>query len=381
MQIYLVGGAVRDELLGRPPGERDWVVVGADPEEMTRRGFKPVGRHFPVFLHPETKEEYALARTERKTGPGYHGFIFHTGPDVSLEEDLRRRDLTINAIAKSRSGKLIDPYGGRRDLGNKLLRHVSPAFVEDPVRVLRVARFAARFHPDGFRIAPETAALMREMVSAGEMNALAAERIWKECVTALAEPAPSRFFLSLRETGVLNAVAPDRAPGLAGLLQSPPAVDAVARAVDECARRCEPGKRPQTVFTALVIQASACGADLEPACKHARAPSAYSKLAGAASFCRRRMQESRRLDAQVLLDVFERTDAFRNPERLAILLDAWRFCDFPIAEKKRSLARMRAAFDAVNRLDLGRVAEACSGDVGRAVREARLEILSQEENE
>ncbi len=381
MQIYLVGGAVRDELLGRPPGERDWVVVGADPEEMTRRGFKPVGRHFPVFLHPDTKEEYALARTERKTGPGYHGFTFHTGPGVSLEDDLRRRDLTINAIAKSQTGKLIDPYGGKRDLENKLLRHVSRAFVEDPVRILRVARFAARFHPDGFCIAPETAALMREMVNAGEINALAAERVWKECETALAEPAPSRFFLTLKDVGALDAVAPDRAPGLAGLLQSPQAVDAVARAVDECARSCEPEKRPQIVFAALAIQASAYEADLEPACKYARAPSAYSKLASAASFCRRRMQESRRINAQVLLDVFERTDAFRNPERLTTLLDAWRFCDFPVAGKKRSLAKVRAAFDAVNRLDLRRVVEACNGDVGKAVREARLEALSQKENE
>ncbi len=381
MQIYLVGGAVRDELLGRPPGERDWVVVGATPEEMTRRGFKPVGRHFPVFLHPDTKEEYALARTERKTGPGYHGFTFHTGPSVSLEEDLRRRDLTINAIAKSESGKLIDPYGGRRDLENKLLHHVSRAFVEDPVRILRVARFAARLYPDGFRIAAETTALMREMVAAGEIKALVAERVWKECETALAEPAPSRFFLTLKEIGALDAVAPERAPGLADLLQLPQAVNAVAHAIDECARSGNPGKRPHLTFAALAIQTSAYEVSLEPACKFARAPSAYSRLASAAWFCRRRIQQDQSINASVLLDVFERTDAFRNPERLTTLLEAWRFCDFPVAEKKQSLARIRTALDAVNRLDLGRVAAACSGDVGKAVREARLEVLSQEENE
>ncbi|MFN9490379.1 MAG: multifunctional CCA tRNA nucleotidyl transferase/2'3'-cyclic phosphodiesterase/2'nucleotidase/phosphatase, partial [Betaproteobacteria bacterium] len=179
MKIYVVGGAVRDELLGLPVQDRDHVVVGATPEEMIRRGFRPVGRDFPVFLHPETHEEYALARTERKTAPGYHGFAFHAAPDVTLEQDLERRDLTINAMARDDDGRLIDPHHGAEDLGEGLLRHVSPAFAEDPVRILRVARFAARF---GFSVAPETQALMRQMVEAGEADALVAERVWQELV-------------------------------------------------------------------------------------------------------------------------------------------------------------------------------------------------------
>ncbi len=378
MQVYLVGGAVRDELLGLAVGERDWVVIGMTPEEMGARGFQPVGRHFPVFLHPDTKEEYALARTERKTGPGYHGFEFHTGPDVSLEDDLRRRDLTINAIARDGDGSLIDPYHGRRDLEHKLLRHVSPAFVEDPVRVLRVARFAARFHPLGFRVAAETVALMREMVNRGEIAALVAERVWKEFETALSEPAPSRFFAVLMEIGALASVAPAAAPGLERLLQSPDAAAAVMRALDDCASAAQP---PFTVFAALVLQAAAHEVDLAPACKRLRVPSVYSRFVKAAAFCRRRLEQARRLDAQVLLDLFERTDAFRNTAQLTALLDAWRFCDFPFAgdDKARCLSRIRAAFDTVSRLDLKRVVASCGGDVGEAVRKARLGVLSQEQ--
>ncbi len=385
MRIYLVGGAVRDELLGLAVGERDWVVIGATPEEMGAQGFKPVGRHFPVFLHPDTKEEYALARTERKTGRGYHGFEFHTGPDVSLEQDLQRRDLTINAIARDDDGGLTDPYNGARDLADKMLRHVSPAFVEDPVRILRVARFAARFYPLGFRVAPETAALMREMVDNGEVNALVAERVWKEFETALAEPAPSRFFTVLNDVGALARVPPALAPGLAELLHTPATVQTVARALDDCAQAVDarPGskERAQTVFAVLVLQAATHGVDLAPACGHLHVPSAYSKLAKAASFCLRRLQDARRLDAPVLLDILERTDAFRNAARLETLLNAWRFCDFPLAEpgKKQCLLRIRAALDAVNQLDLKRVAETCDGDIGAAVREARLAALSQEQ--
>ena len=381
MQIYLVGGAVRDELLGLPIGERDWVVIGATPEEMGRRGFKPVGRHFPVFLHPDTKEEYALARTERKTGRGYHGFEFHVAPDVSIEEDLRRRDLTINAIARGDDGVLIDPYGGRRDLEDKILRHVSPAFAEDPVRVLRVARFATRFGPLGFRVAPETTAMMRKMVNNGEIEALVAERVWKEFETALTEPAPSRFFTCLRGIGALAAVPPAAAPGLAELLKSPSAMDAVCRALDDCARSCDPRRRVHTVFCALVLQAAAGGVDLETACRRLHAPATYLKLAKAASFCLRRIGETGCLSAQVLLDVFERTDALRDAGRLAVVLDAWRFCDFPAVAggKAQGLARIRAAFDAVSGLDLKRVAETCDGDVGEAVRKARLEALSREQ--
>src|SRR6201989_1805874 len=190
MNIYLVGGAVRDKLLGRPVVDRDWVVVGATPEDMLAAGYKAVGKDFPVFLHPQTKEEYALARTERKTARGYHGFAFHAEPDVTLEQDLARRDLTVNAIAQDADGRLIDPFHGQRDLQAKVLRHVTDAFREDPVRILRVARFAARFRD--FTVAPETMALMREMVAAGEADALVPERVWQELARGLMETRPAR---------------------------------------------------------------------------------------------------------------------------------------------------------------------------------------------
>jgi tRNA nucleotidyltransferase (CCA-adding enzyme) len=215
---YLVGGAVRDALLGLPVGERDWVVVGASPEEMVAAGFRPVGKDFPVFLHPQTQEEHALARTERKTARGYHGFSFSTGPGVTLEDDLLRRDLTVNAIAQDEDGRLVDPYGGRRDLEQKILRHVSPAFAEDPVRVLRVARFHARFAPLGFRVAEETLALMRQMVGAGEVDALVPERVWKEAERALLCARPGVFFRTLHECGALARVMPEVA-ALAGVPQ------------------------------------------------------------------------------------------------------------------------------------------------------------------
>jgi tRNA nucleotidyltransferase (CCA-adding enzyme) len=209
METYLVGGAVRDELLGRPVTERDWVVVGATPQQMIDAGYRPVGRDFPVFLHPATGEEHALARTERKTGPGYRGFVVHAAPDVTLDDDLRRRDLTINAMARAADGTLIDPWGGRGDLERRLLRHVSPAFVEDPVRILRVARFAARFADAGFAVAPETMTLMREMVAAGEADALVPERVWQETRSALAEDRPQVFIETLRACGALARVYPE----------------------------------------------------------------------------------------------------------------------------------------------------------------------------
>ncbi len=209
MQIWLVGGAVRDELLGLDPVERDWVVVGATPEALEADGFRRVGRDFPVFLHPETGEEYALARTERKSGHGYHGFTFHAGPEVTLEEDLGRRDLTINAMARDTDGHLIDPWGGRADLEARLLRHVSPAFTEDPLRVLRVARFAARFAPLGFQVADETRELMRSMSASGELDWLVPERAWQETARALADPAPRRYFEVLMDCDALPRVLPE----------------------------------------------------------------------------------------------------------------------------------------------------------------------------
>jgi tRNA nucleotidyltransferase (CCA-adding enzyme) len=209
MQVYLVGGAVRDALLGLPVKERDWVVVGSTRDELARLKYREVGRDFPVFLHPESHEEYALARLERKTGPGYRGFAVEFGPEVTLQEDLARRDLTINAIAQAGDGSLVDPHGGQRDLQARLLRHVSPAFVEDPVRILRIARFAARFAPLGFSVAPATMTLMREMVERGEVDALVAERVWQETEKALREPAASVFFQVLRDCGALKSVYPE----------------------------------------------------------------------------------------------------------------------------------------------------------------------------
>jgi tRNA nucleotidyltransferase (CCA-adding enzyme) len=209
MQIYLVGGAVRDKLLNRPVVDHDHVVVGAMPENLLALGYKPVGKDFPVFLHPETGEEYALARTERKSGRGYHGFVFQADPTITLEQDLARRDLTINAIAADEHGALTDPYGGVRDIEARMLRHVSPAFVEDPVRVLRVARFAARFAPLGFAVAPETMTLMRQMVADGEVDHLVPERVWAETRKALGEPQPSAFLRVLRECGALAVLFPE----------------------------------------------------------------------------------------------------------------------------------------------------------------------------
>jgi tRNA nucleotidyltransferase (CCA-adding enzyme) len=220
MDIYLVGGAVRDKLLGRPVVDRDWVVVGATPDDMLTAGYRPVGKDFPVFLHGQTKEEYALARTERKTGRGYHGFAFHADPSVTVEQDLERRDLTINAIAEREDGTLVDPFGGKRDIETRTLRHVSDAFAEDPVRLLRVARFAARYAPLGFRVADETMALMRRMVDDGEVDHLVPERVWAETRKALAEPMPSAFLRVLRESGALRVLFPE-VDALYGVPQRP----------------------------------------------------------------------------------------------------------------------------------------------------------------
>jgi tRNA nucleotidyltransferase (CCA-adding enzyme) len=254
MQIYLVGGAVRDALLGLPVRERDWVVVGAQPDELAGAGYRLVGRDFPVFLHPTTREEYALARTERKTGPGYRGFETRFSPDVTLEDDLRRRDLTINAMARDSDGTLVDPYGGQRDLAARVLRHVSEAFAEDPVRILRIARFAARFAPLGFRVAPETLTLMRAMVAAGEASALVPERVWQETAKALAEPAPQAFLAVLRESGALAVVFPelDRLYGVPQPARWHPEIDTGVHVglVLEAAARLSP--LPRVRFAALV---------------------------------------------------------------------------------------------------------------------------------
>jgi tRNA nucleotidyltransferase (CCA-adding enzyme) len=335
MQVFLVGGAVRDELLGLPVRERDWVVVGATPEELTGQGYKPVGKDFPVFLHPESKEEYALARTERKTGPGYRGFETHFSSDVTLEQDLERRDLTINAIARDgATGELIDPYGGQQDLRERWLRHVSPAFIEDPVRVLRVARFAARFAPLGFRVARETLSLMHEIVARGELNALVPERVWQETQRALELPAPRRYFEVLREAHALAIIFPE-VDALFGVPQPErwhPEIDAGLHTMMVLDQACKLSDDPIVRFAALThdlgkgttpqdewprhVAHEHRGVDLiHPLCDRLRIPNDYRQLAVLVSRYHLNVHRVRELRAATLLELLEHLDAFRRPER------------------------------------------------------------------
>jgi len=334
VKIYKVGGCVRDRLLGLPVTDNDWVVVGATPEEMIAAGFRPVGKDFPVFLHPETKEEYALARTERKTGPGYTGFAFHASPEVTLEDDLARRDLTINAMAETEDGQIIDPYGGLPDLERRLLRHVSPAFVEDPVRILRVARFAARFRPLGFRIADETLALMQRMVDTGEVDALVPERVWQETVRALGEQMPQVFFEVLRECGALARLFPE-IDRLFGVPQNPehhPEIDTGVHTllVLEQAARLSP--EPVVRFAALVhdvgkgltppeqwpqhAEHEARGVPLvADICARYKVPKAFRDLAVLVTRYHLYYHRAAELAPGELIELFEALDAFRRPER------------------------------------------------------------------
>ena len=320
MQIYLVGGAVRDKLLGLPVTECDWVVVGATPDAMLELGYQPVGREFPVFLHPETKEEYALARTERKTGPGYTGFETCADPDITLEEDLLRRDLTINAMAETPAGELIDPYGGRDDLDNGLLRHVSPAFAEDPVRVLRIARFAAYFAKWGFRVAHTTNTLMRTMVNNGEVGHLVPERVWAELMKALATDKPARFFNVLAACGALHTLFPEFMS-----LEQDDTADSHGQTAIELAVLEQAVTLSDDIavrFAALVCdldRGTAGGFDsdgLEALCERHRVPNACRELAGMALQQRNQVQAADSLAAVQLLDLLTALDAFRRPERL-----------------------------------------------------------------
>jgi tRNA nucleotidyltransferase (CCA-adding enzyme) len=331
MKAFLVGGAVRDALLGLPVKEHDWVVIGETPESMIARGFRPVGKDFPVFLHPLTQEEYALARTERKIAPGYRGFVVHASPEVTLEQDLARRDLTINAMAQTPDGEIIDPFGGRRDLEGRWLRHVSPAFREDPVRILRVARLLARYAHLGFRIAPETIAEMRSMVAAGEVDALVPERVFAELAKALGEATPSAFFQALRDCGALARLFPeiDRLFGVPQPPESHPEVDTGVHTLlvlDQAARL---SPEPVTRFAALTHD---LGKGLTPPeewprhrgherlgipaltalCQRLRIPNAYRQLAEKVmryhGVCHRALE----LRASTVVDLLDRIGAFRH---------------------------------------------------------------------
>jgi tRNA nucleotidyltransferase (CCA-adding enzyme) len=341
MQIYLVGGAVRDQLLGLPVRERDWVVVGATPAELEARGFRRVGRDFPVYLHPDTQEEYALARTERKTGPGYRGFKVHSEPSVTLEEDLRRRDLTINAIAQTADGELVDPSGGQEHLKGRLLHHVSDAFREDPVRILRVARFAARFHDLGFRVAVATQALMREMVQAGEVASLVPERVWQETASALAEPRPDVYIQILRNCGALSVIFPE-VDALFGVPQPAewhPEIDTgvhVALALREAARLSfstevrfallvhdlGKGTTPQAELPRHVGHEQRSVELVLRLCERLAVPNRFRDLAVVVArnhgLCHRALE----LRPATLLSLLESLDAFRSGHRLTGFLDA-----------------------------------------------------------
>jgi tRNA nucleotidyltransferase (CCA-adding enzyme) len=314
MKAYIVGGAVRDELLGLPVADRDWVVVGATPEEMAAAGFKPVGKDFPVFLHPGTHEQYALARTERKSGRGYRGFTVCAAPDVTLEQDLARRDLTINAMAKSESGELIDPFHGKEDLKAGILRHVSEAFAEDPVRILRAARFAARY---GFRIAEETLALMRRMVESGEAEHLVSERVWQELAKGLAEPQPRLLFDALERCGLRGRLLPE--------IRAVPAAFAGSLAA-RFAQLCWP--LDENEVNAL--------------CERLRAPNDVRELALTASRCRELLRVSNGAPAAKLLELLKRADAFRRPERFAELLEVAALAD-AVFDRKRVENALAAA--------------------------------------
>ncbi len=404
MKTWVVGGAVRDELLGLPVNDHDWVVVGSTPQQMVDAGYLPVGKDFPVFLHPETREEYALARTERKTAPGYKGFAFQADPGVTLEEDLRRRDLTINAIAKSEDGTLVDPYDGQRDLQAKVLRHVSPAFAEDPVRILRLARFAARF--DTFTVADETLALMKQMVADGEVDALVAERVWQELSRGLMERTPSRMFEVLRSCGALARLLPevDRLWGVPQPAAHHPEVDTgvhLMLVLDTAARL----KAPLTVRFACLGHDLGKGTTrsedlprhiahearsvklVEAVCARLRVPTDCRELAVVVAREHGNVHRSESLDTAAVMRLLDRCDAWRRPQRFSEMLLACEcdargrtgFEDRPYPQRER----LQAALDAALAVDTAAVsahalAEGRQGAaIGEAIRSARQAAVAQ----
>jgi len=404
MRTYAVGGCVRDQLLGVPVADRDWVVVGATPAEMIAAGFRPVGRDFPVFLHPQTNEEYALARTERKTAPGYHGFVFHAAPDVTLEEDLARRDLTINAMALDAGGKLIDPFGGGADLEARVLRHVGPAFAEDPVRILRVARFAARL--PAFHIADETMRLMRTMVEAGEVDALVPERVWQELARGLMEVRPSRMLEALRACGALERLLPevDRLWGVPQRADVHPEVDTGVHLMLVLDVATRMGAQLPARWAALLHDLGKGTTSRGEWPRHPGHEERGVALAGAVNERLRVPNDCRdasllaarehghvhralELDAAALLQLLERCDALRRPALLAQVLDA---CEADArgragrdGDAYPQRQRIVAALDAARGVDAGAIAARVGPDgerIAQAVHQARVAAIADRLN-
>jgi tRNA nucleotidyltransferase (CCA-adding enzyme) len=404
VQVYEVGGAVRDRLLGIEHGDRDWVVVGASPEQMLAQGYTPVGRDFPVFLHPVTREEYALARTERKSAPGYRGFVVHADPSVTLEDDLRRRDLTINAIARDAAGRLIDPFGGQADLRAGVLRHVSAAFAEDPVRLLRLARFAARW--PRFTVAPETIALARRMVAAGEADALVAERVWQELARGLMEVRPSRMLAVLRECGALAHVLPEL-EALYGVSQPAghhPEIDCgvhLEMALDMAARLAAPlpvrwallvhdlgkGRTPPPEWPRHVAHEARSVELADAVAERLRVPSDCRELGAVVAREHGNIHRSDALDAAAVLRLLERCDALRRPERFELTLWACE-CDargrlgrqdddYPPRRRLASALAAALAVDASAAAAEAAARGASGPALGEAVRRARLDALQR----
>jgi len=404
MKIYTVGGAVRDTILGLPVRDRDYVVVGGTTDMMEQLGFKPVGKDFPVFLHPETKEEYALARTERKTGPGYKGFVFHATPEVTLEEDLLRRDLTMNAMALSAEGEIIDPFEGQKDLKNRIFRHVSPAFAEDPVRILRLARFAARF-PD-FTIAEETMELMKKMVQAGEVDALVPERIWQELSQGLMEKQPSRMLIVMRECGALERIFPEL-NALWGVPQPEkyhPEIDTGVHtmlALDYAAKK----GYPLPVRFAVLLHDLGKGTTppnhwphhraheergvrlTEAVCRRLRVSNMYRDIAVMTTREHGNIRRSRELRSRTVVLLLERCDAFRRPERFKYVIDATE-CDLR-GRKSETVSKendefpqrefWQLAFDAANSVDAASIVQSMGSeidDIPRVLHRARVAAVA-----
>jgi tRNA nucleotidyltransferase (CCA-adding enzyme) len=400
MKIYAVGGSVRDELLGLPVQDRDYVVVGATPEQMVDAGYRPVGADFPVFLHPQTHEEYALARTERKTAPGYKGFVFHTSPDVTLEEDLRRRDLTINAIAQDTDGKLIDPYGGAADLKACVLRHVGESFSEDPVRILRAARFAARFADRGFRMAAETLVLMRAMVDGGEVDHLVPERVWQELSRGMMHDTPSTMFEVLRACGALRRLLPevDRLFGVPQYAKAHPEIDTgvhVMMVLDFAASKnyslpirfaalCHDlgkGITPKESWPRHPGHEASSVQLVQGICDRLRVPGDCGDLARMVAQWHGDAHAASRLNAETLLAMMDGCDALRRPDRFRDFVEACA-CDHhgrlgfaDVAYPQREF--LLAALSTLQSLNFGSIAQSNTSNIADAIYRAKLEQLQR----